>query len=82
MVVPKAWHETHRALPGRFVVKIGWTRALKNSKSREGDEAGCCALTANGGGEQTGGGQSEQGHTALLCDEETTGNIRAISRLA
>ena len=28
IVVPKPWHETQRALPARFVVRIGWTRAL------------------------------------------------------
>jgi hypothetical protein len=44
MVVPKVWHVTHRACPGRFVVKTGWTRVLKNSKSREGGEGS--ALTA------------------------------------
>jgi len=31
----------HRALPGRFVVRMGWTRVRKNSKSRVGDAAGC-----------------------------------------
>src|SRR5215475_3961584 len=31
MGVPPMWHETHRELPGRFVVKIGCTRVLKNS---------------------------------------------------
>jgi len=37
------WHETHRELPGRFVVKIGCTRVLKNSKSSDGGGgAGCC----------------------------------------
>jgi hypothetical protein len=29
--VPVEWHDTQRALPGLFVVKIGWTRALKYS---------------------------------------------------
>src|SRR5215831_2326889 len=43
MGVPPMWHETHRELPGRFVVKIGCTRVLKNSKSSDvGGGAGCC----------------------------------------
>ena len=29
MGVPSTWHDTQRALPARFVVKMGCTRALK-----------------------------------------------------
>jgi hypothetical protein len=31
IVVPDPWHEMQRALPSRFVVRIGWMRALKYS---------------------------------------------------
>jgi hypothetical protein len=41
------WHETHRELPARLVVKIGCTRVLKNSKSSDGGGvAGCCINSA------------------------------------
>src|SRR5712671_5682958 len=34
--VPDAWHEMHRACPGRLARKIGCTCVLKNSKSSPG----------------------------------------------
>src|SRR5262249_28740956 len=39
--VPVEWHDTHRALPARLVVKIGCTRVLKNSKSSVGAGGAC-----------------------------------------
>ena len=33
--VPDVWHDTQRAWPWRLARKIGWTRVLKKSKSRE-----------------------------------------------